>query len=137
MMNWAAVLVSHRHAYTRRLVYTFRMIWAVAVNTLPPPPSFALDIHNPQWDTADAEIKNPPPHPPLPVGAEGYQRSPLSKPGVGIIIALHDMFCLLPRPVSKLLISASPHHSISFSPKPVYKQILQHVWNCEQTLTCG
>ena len=32
----------------------------------------------PQWGTADAEIKNPL------VGAKGYQRFPLFKPGVGI-----------------------------------------------------
>ena len=38
-----------------------------------------------QWGTADAEIKTPPPSPARSlVGAQGYQRFLLFKPGVGI-----------------------------------------------------
>ena len=40
--------------------------------------SFRLPAEQPQWGTADAEIKNPL------VGARGYQMFPLFKPGVGI-----------------------------------------------------
>ena len=47
------------------------------------------------------------------VGTNGYERFSVSNPGVGIIIiiALHNMLCLL--------IAAVPVHSTSFSPKPL------------------
>ena len=42
------------------------------------------------YGTADAEIKPSPHSPPLyPMGVQGLQRFPLSKPGVGQSIALH------------------------------------------------
>ena len=51
---------------------------------------------SPQWGTADARLKTPP-HPP--VGAQGYQRFLLFKPGIGKT-ALHSMLCQLQGPLA-------------------------------------
>ena len=56
----------------------------------------------------------PPPHPVTHlVGAQGYQRFPLSKPVIGQTIALHAVCAYR---ASTYLVSAFPAHSISCSP---------------------
>ena len=59
--------------------------------------------HQPQWGTADAEIKTPPLQPLM--GAQGYQRFPLFKPGVRTKPYTTCFAYILPYKIMYLLVS--------------------------------